>query len=867
MIVAAGSRLGPYEILARLGAGGMGEVWVANDTRLNRRVAIKMISSDVAGDVELQHRFRHEARIISQLSHPNICTLFDVGDDYIVMELLQGETLSSRIDSGPMPLRDVIRYGAEIAEALDAAHRMGVVHRDLKPGNVMLTKNGAKLLDFGLAKNALPPVTTEGATGRLTREGMVVGTPQHMAPEQLEGRPADPRMDIYALGTLLYEMITGRPAFDSSVPMVIAAIMKSDLTPISDLRPDVPPALEHVVRVCMARDPEARWQSAHDVAEQLRWLASGVSSQTAVLSPPKRRRRAGIAAGVAGAVVLAGLIVLAWRLGTRKESLRFSIDLADDVRLIDSNAGGGIDVSPDGRTMVLTGRDAAGGIRLYQRSLDNFATRPLAGTDGASYPFWSPKGDAIAFFAQGKLRRVGASGGGVPVDIADAPDGRGGAWSAHDEIVFSPSITSPLMRVSARGGVVTPVTTLLPGEQTHRFPSLFPDGDHFLYYASANSNAIDGVRLGSLSRHTSRLLLRVPASARAAGDHGVLFVRNGMLMAQEVDLRAMTLVGEPRPIAQNVGAGGDRRYQAIAVSPAGTLVFVAEATRRMHVVIRDRTGRLLGTVGPPGDYHEPVFDPSGKKVLVTEKPPGNPVRLVEIDLQDGQARPVAADHMGSAPVVAPDNSRLLFFLNDGRGAAVFELPRGTSVTQVITRVDGALWPNSITPDGKLVVLDGEVANGRTNLGLWLLNLDTRKVEPLLASAANETHAQLSPDGRLIAYSSDELGQSEIFVQPFPPSGAKWQVSVNGGDQAQWRGDGGEIFYLGPDGRMNVVTVQRNPEFATADPHTLFVTELTPTSVTGDRNQYLVTRDGQRFLLLEPDYARVGPRMNVITNWH
>ncbi|HJQ40206.1 MAG TPA: protein kinase, partial [Thermoanaerobaculia bacterium] len=668
--------------------------------------------------------------LISQLSHPNICTLFDVGSDYIVMERLHGETLSARIERGPMPLRDVIRYGAEIAEALEAAHRSGVVHRDLKPGNVMITKNGAKLLDFGLAKTTLIELSS-GATGRMTAEGTVVGTLQHMSPEQLQAKPVDPRMDIYALGTVLYEMITGVPAVDGSVPsaMVIAAIMGADPPPMSRFRPDIPPALEHLVRVCLAKDPEGRWQSAHDVAEQLRWLSGDVGTQPIVL-PPLRNRARRIVAVTAGAAALAGLMTLAW-LVRPKESLRFSIDPPDDIRALDPNAGGGIDVSPDGHTVVFAGRDGTGVVRLYLRDLDNFTTRPLAGTEGASYPFWSPKGEDIAFFAQGKLRRV-PRGGGVAADIAEAPDGRGGDWTSRDEIVFSPTITSPLMRVAARGGAVTPATALRPKELSHRFPSVFPDGDHLLYYVSGGAQ---GVHLGSMTNRTSRLLLPLPASAYAAGDDRILFVRNGLLMVQHVDLDSMALTGEPHQVAQNVGIAGDRRYQAIAASPSGTLVFVAEPIRRMRIVLRDRNGRLLGTVGPAGDYHEPVLDPSGTKILVTEEPPGEPLRLMEIDLQDGRARRVAADDMGSTPVVAPDNSRLLFFLATANGDGLFELPRGTSVIRMVARLDGARWPDSMTPDGQQVVLEGQAAGGRTKSDLWLLRMDDRKLRPLLASAA------------------------------------------------------------------------------------------------------------------------------------
>jgi len=848
-------------------------VWVANDTRLNRRVAIKMLAAEFAADRDLQTRFRYEAQIISGLSHPNICTLFDVGEDYIVMELLHGETLSSRIaHHGPLPLRDVVRYGAEIADALEAAHRCGVVHRDLKPGNVMITKNGAKLLDFGLAKSAIVGFSPDGATDVLTRKGMIVGTLQHMAPEQLEGRRADHRADIWALGTVLYEMITGRAAFDGSVPaaMLIAAIERFDPTPMTEHVPGLPPALDHVVHVCLQKEPDARWQSAHDVAEQLRWMTSGVTAKPLTRKAASRRTRLGlIAAAAAGAAGAAAVAVGLWlRFAPPKESLRAAIDAPEDIRMVDSNTGGGIDISPDGRTVVFAGRDANAAVRLYLRGLDSFAVRPLAGTEGASYPFWSPRGDEIGFFAAGKLKRI-ATGGGAPADVADAPDGRGGDWSSRDEIVFAPTIASSLLRVSARGGEVRPVTRLRPGEQSHRFPSFFPDGEHLLYYATNTLNP-GAVYVASLAKHTENQLLLIDASAHAAENDRIVFVHNGALMTQRIDLGRLALTGEARQVAQDVGEGGDRRYQAIAAAGAGILLFVAEPMNRTRLTLRDRSGKSLGVIGREGAFHEPALDSAEKKVVLTETRPGRRNQMWEVDLERGRVTRLALESMGmsATPVLTPDSTSVLFYSPSGTRDALFELRRGTSVPRLVTTFDRPLWPNSISRDGTMLVLEGEAKSGATKSDLWLLRFPERRLRPLLASPANESHAQLSPDGRLIAYSSDELGRSEIFVQTVPPTGGKWQVTSNGGDQAQWRGDGGEIFYLGPDARLYGVRVQMNgAELSSEDPKALFATEITPTTITGDRNQYVAMRDGQRFLLLEPVASRRGMRIGVITNWH
>ncbi|HET9794868.1 MAG TPA: protein kinase, partial [Thermoanaerobaculia bacterium] len=575
MTLSAGTRLGPYEIVSLLGAGGMGEVYRAIDTRLDRAVALKVLPRELSETPGFRQRFEREAKAISQLSHPNICALFDLGSEggaeYLVMELLEGQTLADRLEKGPLPIDQVLRFGTEIAAALDRAHRAGIVHRDLKPGNVMLTRTGVKLLDFGLAKavakapvedgsglSALPTAAPESRP--LTEEGTILGTFQYMAPEQVEGREADARTDIFALGCVLYEMATGRKAFTGrSRAGLVAAILERDPGPISAALPMAPPALDRLVQGCLEKDPDDRWQSAHDVMAQLRWIAQG-GSQAGVPAPVTARRRsrertAWIAAGLA--VIAAIGFAAAWlrRAPANAGVVRSTVLPPAGSRFAFSGDNAGpLTISPDGKTLAFlaVGNDRP---RLYVRPLDADEPVALPGADGASFPFWSPDSRSLGFFADGKLKRVDLSAPGSSTTICAAPNARGGTWGADGTILFAPDTRSAIFRVPASGGTPSPVTKLdASSHSTHRWPAFLPDGRHFLFFAGDHNDTRSdkaGARFASIDAPGDRAVVHTLANALYAGGK-LLFLRGNTLIAESFDPRAGNLSGEPRPVAEGV---------------------------------------------------------------------------------------------------------------------------------------------------------------------------------------------------------------------------------------------------------------------------------------------------------------------------
>ncbi len=845
MNVTSGTRLGPYEIDARLGAGGMGEVWSARDTRLDRRVAVKILPAELARDAQFRLRFEREARTISQLTHPHICTLYDVGEGFLVMELLDGETLADRVERGPLPMSEVLKYGLQIAEALGKAHRMGIVHRDLKPGNIMITKSGAKLLDFGLAKSSVPIVDLDGATYQkpLTQEGTILGTFQYMAPEQLEGLEADARTDIFALGAVLYEMSTGRRAFDGKTKTsLIAQIVSADPKPLRDLQPLTPPAFEHVVARCLSKDPDERWQSATDIAEELRWAASGAGSL-----PEQRTRRAGILPwAIAATVLVAAVAAIAFLLNGRPVQRVVWLDIASPsgVRMVSPSDRGGSAIAPDGNQVAFVGQNEKDSVgRIYVRDLASGDVRAVASTEGASFPFWSPDSKSIAFFADGKLKRAEVGGARAMV-IAGDVDGRGGSWSQDGTIVFAPTSTSGLVRVRATGGKPEPVAEMTGDQNSLRFPSFLPDGKHFLYLAQGNRDG--GIHLGSTAGGVSRRLLDAKDSAIYAAD-SILFMRDGVLYAQNFDARKLVVQGEPRQIASGVSSHQSAFASAdLSASAAGDLLFPSEFAEKASLVWRDRAGALLLSLPLERMLNEPVFSPDQKRVVAGS----NDDSLWDVDLERGRTRRLtSAPLFAGAAVWAPDGKRIFFTsTSNGKSAVASMLASGTNV-EILATAARPVYTDAISSDGAVVVLDGPGPSGK-DFDLWTLTLSDRKIRPLVSSTANQTRGQFSPDGRFISYSSDETGRPEIFVQTFPPSENKWQITINGGDQAFWRGDGKELFYLALDGKVMSVTMQLDPSVTFADPTVLFQTPLTLVSMTGRRNQYLVTRDGQRFLLVE-----------------
>ena len=568
MGLSTGTRLGPYEIASAVGAGGMGEVYRARDTRLDRTVAIKVLPQHLADTPEARQRFEREARAVSALNHPHICTLHDVGSqdgtEFLVMEYLEGETLAARLEKGPLPLEQVLKLGVEISDALDKAHRQGIIHRDLKPGNIMLTKSGAKLLDFGLAKAALPLASVATLTAAVTRttpvtqQGTIVGTFQYMSPEQVEGKEVDARSDIFSFGAVLYEMVTGQRAFQGKSQLSVAsAILEKEPAPISTAKPMTPPMMERAVNRCLAKEPDDRWQTARDLELELKWIA-GSGSQSAVAAPviARNKIRELVAWIVAGVCALAAVTfgVLHWSHTPEKPRVvRSYVKATLSSGFLFSGQVSGFALSPDGLRLAYVALNANGKGGLWVRPLDSLQAQPLAGTDDASYPFWSPDSRTIGFFAGGKLKRIEASGG-PPLTLCDAPLPRGGSWSQAEEILFAPNLNAPLFRVPASGGTATPVTSLdaAKGEVTHRWPQFLPDGRHFLYLAGSpyglKENPMNSVVVGSLDSKERKLLMHTHSSATYASGH-ILFLRQNTLMAQPFDAKRLEFTGEAFPVA------------------------------------------------------------------------------------------------------------------------------------------------------------------------------------------------------------------------------------------------------------------------------------------------------------------------------
>jgi eukaryotic-like serine/threonine-protein kinase len=880
MTLTAGSRLGPYEILSSLGAGGMGEVYRARDTRLERTVAIKVLPAHLSSSPESRQRFEREAKTISQLSHPHICALHDVGregeTEYLVMEYLEGETLADRLLKGPLPLEQTLRYGMQISDALDKAHRQGIVHRDLKPSNVMLTKTGVKLLDFGLAKVMAPTTQQSSLTAfptqrALTEEGTILGTFQYMAPEQLEGREADARTDIFALGAVLYEMATGKKAFSGATQAsLISSILRDEPQPISQVQPMSPPALDRVVKSCLAKDPEDRWQSASDVGKELRWIAEGSQAGVAVPAIPARRRRDWLAWSVAGLLLLATIF-----LGNEVRRLRikspvpavhsFLVPPEKTSFRLTGDDSAPVVLSPDGRSTAF----GAGG-KLWIGSLATGTVRALAGTDGGTFPFWSPDSRFIGFFSDGKLRIVEASGGPVRA-IADAPNSRGGAWSSRGVIVFAPDFRLGLSRVAVSGGPATPFTRLEEGRHTtHRWPSFLPDGKNVLYLAAnhANPRSEDsGIYLASLDGGSPRRLMTAYGSAQYASGW-LLSVRDTSLLAFPFDPRGLTVKDEPIRVADDVNFDLGVWRGSFTASENGVLAYqLAQAGIGGQLTWCDASGRRLSTVGEKSEAYSPQLSPDGRRVLVILGDPNNDIWVYEIE-RNVRTRLTTAAQITVSPLWSPDGARILY-VSQSRMTAPVEFAMtliasdGAGERTVVFRSTERIEPTDWSRDGRYILAD------RGNIGaadVWVVPLaEPAKAFPLVQTEFPERAGQMSPDGRWVAYQSLQTGRNEIYVTPFPGGGARYQVSGGGGTQARWSPDGRELYFISAEDDLTVASVEGSgSRFEVKDVRPLFRTNLYRGPRVG-LHAYAISPDGKRFLINDAGEAGV-PRVALVTNW-
>jgi serine/threonine protein kinase len=901
MSLPSGTKLGPYEIQSPLGAGGMGEVYRARDTRLGRDVAIKVLPAHLSSNPDLRQRMEREAKAISSLNHPYICTLHDIGSqdgvDFLVMEYLEGETLADRVQRGSLPLEEALKIGIQIAQALDKAHARGIVHRDLKPANIMLTKNGPKLMDFGLAKPApaigsasgdvpLTPSTPTmsvavltGSASPLTQKGTVVGTFQYMAPEVLQGVEADACSDIFSFGCVLYEMFTGRRAFEGKSQFsVLGAILDKEPERISTVLPDSPPRLDETVWRCLAKSPDQRYGCMHDVRIQLEALAEArpkdSSAQPVSSKPvPVSSRLLWLIAGIVALIVLSIGMAYVFQVPKPTPVVRSSILPPAGTAFVTMLPASGPPVlSPDGTRLAFTARDEKSKVLLYVRPLKSLTAVPLAGTDDAIYPFWSPDGREIGFFAAGKLKKINADGG-PPQNLCDSVGGRGGAWSKYGLIVFTPSSNQRLFSVSAAGGTPEAASKLdvSKAENSHRWPSFLPDGKHFLYWARSSRGAESTVLyVGELGSLQAKLLMKSETMAVYASGH-LLFMRDQTLMAQTFDPSRMELSGEPVPIAEHVAVNGATVRAMFSPSDTGALVYQAgEGSSGWKLVWSGRDGKPMGSVAQPDRYIGPALSPDGTRLAVTIFAGSQGTADIWIfDLTRGTGTRLtfstASPANQTTPVWTPDG-KTVFYASSVKGAPHIyaKAADGSSPERaVLEGTDSFEYPRSISPDGRYLVYERKVPKSETGYHLWALPLfGDGKSFPIVQDAFDEGEATVSPDGKWMAYQSNESGRREVYIAAFPGGGAKWQVSSNGGIAAKWREDGKELFFLDPADNLVAVDVTSGKAVQLGAPHALFQA----VGIQRDFGPYDVTGDGKKFLINSGNLKEGTEPVTLVLNW-
>jgi eukaryotic-like serine/threonine-protein kinase len=860
MALTSGTKLGPYEIVSPLGAGGMGEVYHARDTRLDRAVAIKVLPESLASDTDRLQRFEQEARVLSTLSHPNLLAIYDVGTQegihYLVSEFLEGRTLRECMTAVSLPQRKVREYALQIANGLAAAHDKGIVHRDLKPENIFVTHDErVKILDFGLAKQSpgVASLTGESATVTSptpTTPGTVMGTVGYMSPEQVRGHAVDHRSDIFSFGAILYEMVTGKRAFkgESGVE-TMNAILKDDPPEMDAAQMKVSPALERIVRHCLEKSPANRFQSARDLAFALGAL-SGTESNAAVHSDPMPRKRLWLAWAGLGLGLVAAAFALLLRQGPpRAERLEFAIPVQGEVSHLA--------LSPDGRMLAFVSPDEASGANtLSVHRIGSPAAAVLPGTEGANYPFWSPDDAYVGFFADGKLKKVAASGGTAQI-LAVAPNGRGGSWGRNG-IIYAPDAGGQLWRVNADGSNAAVLTDRIfasATESSHRWPVFLPDGDHFLFWAGSFANSADdrtsGIYLSSLAAKNKTLL--VLTHSNLGYSSGYLYYVDGRkaLIATSMDVSNGRVAGEPRVVGEGVGFQPSTYWGAFTVAENGTVVYNASSGGALSVLTwYDRTGKELGRVGDPGVLANPTISPDGNLVAVdiTDVRADNVDIWIDDPKRGTTSRFTFDPAEESAGTWSHDGTVLAFCSNAGGTSMFLKKTHGLEPEKRILRLSGGdvIVPNSWSVDDREILSTSQPAGGGADL--VLVPASGGKMVPFLASKASETSGQISPDGKWVAYASNESGDWEIYVTTFPGAAGKWQVSRGGGTEPRWRGDAKEIFYIGPKGTLTAAPVNGGGTFSTGTPAPLFqIHGRAPISST-DLFTYDVTKDGKRFLV-------------------
>jgi Tol biopolymer transport system component len=908
MSFAAGQRLGPYEIEASIAQGGMGEIYRGRDTRLDRTVAIKVIAAGVAQRADFLDRFEREARTFAALTHPHICTLYDVGRHeglpYLVMEYLEGETLSRRLSrrshvsgtagsapsgSGaatpstatraPLPLSTVLDVAVQIADALEWAHRRGIVHRDIKPSNVMLTKAGVKLLDFGLAKPvAEPPAPDPDGKPRsevstkpssLTSAGMLIGTLPYMAPEQVEGRPADARSDIFSLAVLVYEMLTGQRPFEGkSQASLIAAILEHEPTRLSVLQPMVPPALDRLILQCLSKDPDERWQSAGDVKRELRFIAesgSQVGVPGAVVAERARRQRAGRAAVAAALVALAGVAIAGFARRTpppRPQRLHLQIP-APRVRESVHFA-----LSPDGRKLAYVAGDDAGGELLWLRPLEGSQVAPLPGTAGARHPFWAPDSASVAFLQENKLRRTSASGGETAVICEVAGAFVGGAFADADTILFAVG-SGAVFRVAARGGAATQTLTgAPPAAQQHATtrPAPLPGGRILLSHLAPDGSE-RGLYVVEGGGRPARLLLARASAPLVSHDGWLVFARLGSLLAQRFDPASGALSGDAFPLVDDVAYSARTGLAGYSLSQSGTLVYRRRLPRKDQFAWFSRAGERLGNVGRPGRHDNFDLAADGETIVFASNDPATGATSVwRLDVRrDGESL-VASDAQRDLndPILSPDGLRVAFGVRGARPGISQQSVNGGLEEEVFRADESLVATEDWSPDGRALAFQVYPRAGGAQGAVLVLDGPTPR-KPILFGGKVEEIDELafSPDGRWLAYNAIETGRWEVYVTTNPPAGERWQISTGGGMQPRWSEQGNEVFFLAPDGGLMSAEIRlTGTGVQAAAPRLLWKTPLAPS---GHVDQFAV--HGDRFLLNLPGSDLEVSALEVIVNWN
>ncbi len=889
MALTSGTKLGPYEVQALLGAGGMGEVYRALDTRLSRTVAVKVLASTLPSTPELKQRMEREARAISSLNHSHICQLYDIGShngaDFLVMEFLEGETLAERLRKGPIPLPEIYRIGMAIAEALAAAHARGIVHRDLKPGNIMLTQAGAKLMDFGLAKplglqntlsgSVAAPSFTAAATlsgpsplSPLTTAGTIIGTIQYMAPEQIEGKEADARSDIFAFGAVLYEMAAGKRPFEGKSQLSLASsILEKDPDPVSTVKPQTPPGFEHVITTCLQKNPEERYLAAHDIKLELQFIAA---ERAPVLTGPadapvaRKHSRLPWVAGVvcaAFAGVAAGFLL--HRPAPSAQSIRTVIDAPLNTTLsLSGDFAGPPVLSPDGNTIAFTATGSGGKPSIWVRPLGVLEAHALPGTEGAIFPFWSWDSRSLGYFTDGKLAIVDLDGGS-PQMICDAPFARGGAWTRDGTIVFSPNTQTPLMRVSTNGGTATPLTTLDPAQHTsHRWPFLLPDGKHLLYLAihhDTSKAANNTVYYASLDGKENRPLFRSQTNAVYAAGY-VLFARGDQLMAQPFNPDKGTLSDEPRTLARGVMNDVTTWHMDASAGENGIMVYGSGGNADLQLVWLDRSGKKISTIADKfTNLMGARISPQGDRVALQIDVGINDIWVLDF-ARGVRTRLTFGPVQNTSPVWSPDGKWIAYAsMRNGHSNLYRKRSDGSGAEEVLLSDDQADTAADWSHDGKYLLY----SHGGMGLDsqLWAVPIEgERKPWMVVAHAAVLYGARISPDGHWLAYESNDSGTVQLYIVPFRGGQGKWQVTSGGSSIPAWTGDGKELFYLDPGFNLFALSfkeVNGAPELGV--PRQIPVTTSAPTVF------FDVSPDGKK-ILIDNVAQQVSPSVTVVTNF-